>query len=252
MPPRERGRGVGRCLTEFLTGECRLLGRDIVQTTAKYPFERRDDHPYRRFAERHGFTLANTQVERRLALPVSDRLLTSLAAQTRDTQRSYRLRTVVGPIPPELAQAYCDVNNRLALEAPGGELHAEQGRRTPQILADQDEEIREQGRTRVTTLALDSAGTVVALTCAIVTSRSEPHVDQWSTIVRVDHRGHRLGLAIKVAQVEAIQQQFPSKRFITTTNAETNAHMVAVNEALGFERFALDGEFQRILSPGDA
>ncbi|MEJ7689644.1 MAG: hypothetical protein WKF76_03990 [Nocardioidaceae bacterium] len=252
VPPRERGRGVGRCVAVFLLGECRILGRDILQSTAKYPFEHRDDHPYRRFAERHGFNLANTQVERRLALPVSDRLLTSVAARAREKHRGYRLRTIVGPIPSDVAQGYCDVNNRLALEAPGGELHVEQNRRTPQILADQDEEIHEQGRTRVTTLALDAEGTVVALSCAIVTSASEPHVDQWSTIVRADHRGHRLGLAIKVAQIKVIQQQFPSKRFITTTNAETNAHMVAVNEALGFERFALEGDFQRILSPIDA
>ncbi len=252
VPPRERGRGVGRCVAEFLLGQCRLLDRDILHSTAKYPFERRDDHPYRRFAERHGFNLANTQVERRLALPLSDRLLTSLATQAQDKHCGYQLHTLVGPIPLELAQGYCDVNNRLALEAPGGGLHVEQSRRTPQILADQDDEIREQGRTRVTTLALDAAGTVVALTCSIVTSASEPHVDQWSTIVRADHRGHRLGLAIKVAQIRAIQQQFPSKRFITTTNAETNAHMVAVNEALGFEPFALEGEFQRILITGEA
>ncbi len=239
-------------IAEFLLGECRRLGRDVLQSTAKYPFERRNDHPYRRFAERHGFVLANTQVERRLALPVTDSLLTALAAQAAGRHRGYTLCTVVGPIPADLAQGYCDVNNRLALDAPGGDLHVEQGRRTPQILADQDQEIREQGRTRVTTVALDSAAAVVALTCAVVTSAREPHVDQWSTIVRADNRGHRLGVAIKVAQVATIQQRFPAKRFITTTNAETNAHMVAVNEALGFEPFALEGEFQRILTATEA
>lgn len=247
VPPPDRGRGVGSAIEEFLVKECRQLGRCILHSTAKYPFGGREDHPYRRFAERHRFTLANTQVERRLVLPVSESLLDSLAAHARMRHGDYQLRTVIGPIPPDLAQGYCGVHNRLALDAPGGELEVEQSRRTPQILADQDDEIVEQGRTRVTTLGLDTAATVVALTCSVVTATGEPHVDQWATIVLPDHRGHRLGLAIKVAQTGAIQQRFPDKRFVTTTNAETNAHMVAINEVLGFERCALVGEFQRIL-----
>lgn len=251
VPPPDRGRGVGRDIAEFLLEKCRLLGRDILHTTAKYPFGRRNDHAYRRFAERHGFELANTQVERRLGLPVGDGRLTALASQARAGRRGYTLRTIVGPIPADLAQGYCDVNNRLALEAPGGDLHVEPGRRTPQILADQDEELMQQQRTRITTVALDKAGTVVALTCAVVPSPIAPHVDQWSTIVRADHRGHRLGLAIKVAQIRTLEERFPDKRFITTTNAETNAHMVAVNEALSFEPFALEDEFQRILGPDE-
>ncbi len=45
-------------------------------------------------------------------------------------------------------------------------------------------------------------------------------------------------MAIKVAQIRSIQQWFPNKRFIITINAETNARMVAIKEALGFERYA--------------
>jgi hypothetical protein len=55
-------------------------------------------------------------------------------------------------------------------------------------------------------------------------------------------------MAVKVAQLRAIQRSFPDKTYITTTNAETNAHMVAINEALGFERRALMGDFQLLLS----
>ena len=82
-----------------------------------------------------------------------------------------------------------------------------------------------------------------------VTAADQPHVDQWGTIVRADHRGHRLGTAVKVALVRTIQEAFAGKAFIATTNAETNAYMVAINEALGFERYALAADFQRIL-PG--
>ena len=40
---------------------------------------------------------------------------------------------------------------------------------------------------------------------------------------------------------------FRDKTFIETTNAETNAHMVAINEALGFEVTEVYGDFQKRL-----
>lgn len=248
VPPSERGRGVGRALADHVIGECRSLGRDILQTSAKYPFERREDHHYRRFAERLGFALANTEVERRLQLPVAHERLDALAAEARVRHEDYSVVPVVGPIPADLAQGYCDVHNRLTVEAPGGDLVLEESRRTPEILADQENEIREQKRTRVSALALTAGGIVVALTSAVTSPTGHPGVNQWATIVRPDHRGHRLGMAVKVAQIRAIQSSFPEKSYITTTNAETNAHMVAINEALGFERRALEGEFQRAFS----
>ncbi len=251
VPPQHRRRGVGRQIAKHVMRECRELGRDVLQTTATYPFERRADHPYRRFAESLGFTLANTEIERRLLLPVREDLLDRLAVEAAPHHRAYSILPVVGPIPAELAQGYCDAINRLTIDAPSGDLVVEERLRTPEILADQEEEIREQGRTRVSAFALDSAGSVAALTSSVASAPGEPGVNQWATIVRPGDRGHRLGMAVKVAQIRTIHESFPDKRYITTTNAETNAHMVGINEALGFERRALMGDFQ-LLSPESA
>ncbi len=248
VAPQHWRRGVGTAVANRLMDDCRALGRDILQTSARYRFERRDDHPYRRFAESLGFELANTEVERRLRLPVPVDLLDTLEAQTTRHHEDYQICTVVGPIPAELAQGYCDVHNRLTVEAPAGNLVIEASRRTPEVLTDQENEIREQGRTRVSALALDAKGTVVALTSSSVTRHGQPGVDQWATIVAPDHRGQQLGMTVKLAQIRLIQSSFPEKSYITTTNAETNAHMVAINEALGFEPRALQGDFQRILT----
>jgi GNAT superfamily N-acetyltransferase len=248
VPPQHRRRGIGRQLAAYLVAQCQGLGRDVLHTSATYPFERRDDHPYRRFAEGLGFRLANTEVERRLLLPVADELLTQLAVYAAPHHGDYRIHPHVGPIPVELAQGYCDVSNRLAVEAPRGDLVVEARQRTPEILADQDAEITDQGRTRVSAFALDPQGELVALTSSAVSLPGNPGVNQYATIVRPDHRGHRLGMAVKVAQIGTIQSAFPDKTFISTQNAESNTHMVAINEALGFEPRALVGEFQRLAS----
>src|SRR6478752_3387324 len=80
VPPAERGRGIGSAITAAMIDNCRALGRDILYSAAMYPFDRRDDHPYRRFAERHGFVLANTQLEQRLEFPVDPGRLDDAAA----------------------------------------------------------------------------------------------------------------------------------------------------------------------------
>ena len=70
---------------------------------------------------------------------------------------------------------------------------------------------------------------------------------QWGTLVRPDHRGHRLGLAVKVANVRLLQETHPRITTVVTFNADVNAPMVAVNERLGFVPVQWMGELQKKL-----
>jgi hypothetical protein len=47
------------------------------------------------------------------------------------------------------------------------------------------------------------------------------------------HRGHRLGLLVKLAMLDFIAEQEPQVTVIDTWNATSNAPMIAVNDALG-------------------
>ena len=111
----------------------------------------------------------------------------------------------------------------------------------------QDSYLVASGRTRVASYALDRDGTVVGYSVAAVSNEHHRHVDQWGTLVDRGHRGRRLGLAVKCALLRALSDGFPDKTFIETTNAETNAHMVAINEALGFQVAQVYGDFQKRL-----
>lgn len=64
-------------------------------------------------------------------------------------------------------------------------------------------------------------------------------VEQWGTIVRGEHRGHRLGLAIKAANLQYLAEVCPGARRIDTINAEVNDAMISVNETLGFRALAV-------------
>jgi hypothetical protein len=54
------------------------------------------------------------------------------------------------------------------------------------------------------------------------------------TAVTGKHRGHRLGLLIKIAMLELLATAEPQLEKIDTWNAQDNRHMIAVNETLGY------------------
>jgi hypothetical protein len=57
-----------------------------------------------------------------------------------------------------------------------------------------------------------------------------------TTVVR-EHRGHRLGLLMKIANLLWLHEQEPHIDRVITWNATSNAHMLAINEAMGFTLF---------------
>jgi RimJ/RimL family protein N-acetyltransferase len=54
------------------------------------------------------------------------------------------------------------------------------------------------------------------------------------TAVIRKHRGHRLGLLVKIAMMDLLATEEPRLARIATWNTESNQHMIAVNEALGY------------------
>ena len=70
---------------------------------------------------------------------------------------------------------------------------------------------------------------------------------QWATLVHREHRGHRLGAAVKVANLRRLQRDRPDITEVVTQNAEVNEQMIGINARLGFEPVALVPEFVRRL-----
>jgi RimJ/RimL family protein N-acetyltransferase len=71
--------------------------------------------------------------------------------------------------------------------------------------------------------------------------------EQWNTIVEPDHRGHRLGLAVKFANLRHLRLAVPETQRLETWNADENTRMIAINELLGFHIVERVDEFQLTL-----
>lgn len=250
--PAHRRRGHGSALLEALLDRARGLGRTRIGADAWWPVAAGPHGAGQAsvaWLEARGFRLGVAEVLRVLDLPVDVAVLDALAAEAAAVHdpAGYRVLAFAGPVPEELAAGWATLSGALEAEAPTGdiELEAADGG-VVGLRADEDLLVR-QGRTPYRAVAVDAAGSVAAYT-ELMTTRHEPErAYQWGTLVRRADRGHRLGLAVKVAALRLLQEQAPHVRRTWTWNAEENAWMIAVNERLGYRAVERAGLFERRL-----
>ena len=97
-----------------------------------------------------------------------------------------------------------------------------------------------------------TSGRLVACTELAIGAESPGQAFQMLTVVDPEHRGHRLGLAIKLANLDLLASRAPAVRLVVTGNASVNGPMIAVNDMMGFE-VASEGNFwQKVLTLANA
>lgn len=246
--PDHRGRGYGSAMLVRLEQLARNEGRTVLDAQACYPYDVPADgagHPHAEFLVRRGYRYGLGDVNRRLDLPVSDELLAELAATAARHHTAYTLRSFVGAVPDDLGVGFAALSSSLITEAPLGELEREPENPDVSVLRAGEETLRRQGRTKYTTVAVADDGLLAGYTELIMSEHDPGRVYQWGTLVPRAHRGHRLGLALKVANLAFLQGLRTDARLVTTYNAEVNTHMIGVNEQLGFRPVERLGEFQK-------
>jgi hypothetical protein len=144
----------------------------------------------------------------------------------------YRVVTWRGPCPDELVPALCQAGNAMA-DAPLDDLEHEEWTVTPALV--RAEEAKREGRIDAfRALALTADGRGAGFTDLGVSCFRPTFGFQGNTVVVGEHRGHRLGWWLKAANLLNVLAVHPDLRFLTTTNAESNPWMLAINEAMGY------------------
>ncbi|WP_127479746.1 GNAT family N-acetyltransferase [Nocardioides pantholopis] len=248
--PGHRRRGLGTAMLAHLERVAGERGRRVLGGETSYAYEAGPEgvgESGPEFARARGYDLAIGDVQRVLRLPVEERLLDRLDAEAAPHHTAYRLRSWVGPVPEELLGGWAALTATLNTEAPTGGLDLEPESAEPAAVREGEALAAKQGRTMYNTVALAPDGALVAYTDLVTTGHEPGRAYQWGTLVRRDHRGHRLGVAVKVANLRLLQAERPDIDHLVTWNAEGNGPMVAVNELLGFEPVARLAEFQKRL-----
>ncbi|MDP9239889.1 MAG: GNAT family N-acetyltransferase [Actinomycetota bacterium] len=234
--PEHRRRGYGRQLLAHALDRARANDRTLVITEIGAPLDGTTRAPGEALAESVGAKPVLSEIRRLLDVPTVDvDVLAGLRAEALKHSEGYTLVQWVDHAPPELLEDMAALAARMSTDAPLEDMTWEPEVWTAERYLSKEEEALARGRTRVATAVRhEASGRLVGFTDIGVNARRPGVAYQWDTIVTHEHRGRRLGLLLKVANLELLGATVPGVRYINTWNAAANAHMVAINDAVGF------------------
>jgi GNAT superfamily N-acetyltransferase len=235
VAPEHRRRGIGRSLLVHLRTEATRQNRRRLVFWVSQPLDPAAPDPAGRFAAASGAVPALVQTRRRLDVStVYPAVLARLDAQVRAHSRDYSLVQWVGATPPQWLDDVAYLTGRMSTDAPQDDLQWDEEIYDAARIKARDACWLGRGQHNVTTAALGRTGRLVAFTHIGADTTSRWFAWQGDTIVAPEHRGHRLGTLIKVANLVRTRLERPELRLIDTVNADSNPYMVAINEAMGF------------------
>jgi GNAT superfamily N-acetyltransferase len=227
--PAYRRRGVGRALIDTVVERARTAGRKSV---IGHVMSRHPDGS--KFAAAMDARPGLEEVRSRLDLRTLDQArLDGLYADAWRHAAGYRLTHWTGVPPAEIIDDVAYLDSRLAADTPAGDLPVEPPRADAEKI--REGELRAARRGRISYHAGALYGSrLVAWTKIAGDVVSEAHAWQNITLVDPEHRGHRLGTLVKVANLGHVRSLRAGLERIDTCNAASNEHMLRINRAMGF------------------
>jgi GNAT superfamily N-acetyltransferase len=237
VAPEHQRRGHGRVLLDHALRRIADLGRHQVIGSVNEPVDGSQNRPMR-FAAAAGASRSLGEMRRTLDLTALDPArLAALRGEAERAAEGYQLVAWSGPCPDELVDGYAALVARMSTDAPMGGLDIEPEHWDAARVREREQVMATQGRRQLATAArLGSDGPLVAYTDIVTTRHDPPNAFQWDTLVLREHRGHRLGALVKVANLERLRAEAPDARRVHTWNADENTYMISINEAMGFVR----------------
>ncbi len=243
--PAHRRRGVGTALileTEHLVaglGRTTVLGTTIATPGA--------DSPGLAFGAAHGYDRVGREEVKSADLATTAGRWDELEARSSARAAGYRLVWWADRAPEELVEPACALFTRFLAEVPleGVDLRPDPWD-AERLRADEQRD-RELGRHRLVVAARTPDGALAGYSDARLADAALHRCGIDGTLVLPEHRGHSLGLALKVRLHRLIRERWPACERVITGNAGVNTHMNAVNDLLGYEVVEEAHELQKVL-----
>lgn len=244
-----RGRGIASRLVDELETLRRQIDRPrltVYGTETNVDQDLSDPKlPINKITARLGLTQRNVAVARVLDLPMRTDVLDAMEADAAAYLGDYTIEVWHGHPPQEHWLRYGALLTQLDLDEPDEEVELE-----PQYY--------DEARLQTAFDRQDRTGIVPIIAVAVAPDgslvghselqyRDNPGttlVWQENTLVMPEHRGHRLGLALKAATHRVISTQAPQLRTELTWNSHVNDQMISINEKMGYRVLLREVAFQ--------
>jgi GNAT superfamily N-acetyltransferase/RimJ/RimL family protein N-acetyltransferase len=228
--PEHRRRGHGSVIMNEALRKTREAGRSTVWVATA-----EDDQGARKFIEIFGFGYASHDARRRQLLSAVDRAeLQRVWAEAQVAASDYCLERLQPPVADELLAELVQVTAAIN-DAPMGELTFEREKFDLLRLRDFETAMTGRGDRGYRVIARHRTTGEVGGHTVMIIHPLRPHVGiQADTAVARHHRGHRLGLLLKIDMMRWLDAVEPQLEIIETWNNVDNAFMIDVNEALGY------------------
>jgi len=242
VAPQYRRQGVGSKLLEFVADRARREGRRLLSGSVLGDAET-GEGAGTAFAAARGFVRKHVELHQVIELPVPAEELDKLEREV----PGYEIVQWREHMPEEWLEEFADALTAMTVDVPTGNLQLEATRWTPERIREAEARREKQGRTCHTTVAVAEDGRLAASTQMGGAASTPDRLYQWDTFVRPEHRGRKLGMAVKIPNLRSLQAELDHPAVLHTWNAPSNAPMIAVNEHLGFRPLAQRSNWEREL-----
>lgn len=222
----ERRRGVGTRLLDAAVAAARAERRRSVVAQAE------QGSPADLFLAARGFrrVLALTYAR----LPLADADLRAIGELVERPHPGYRLTEWDGTVPAELARSYADSRRAMDDMPMEGTDYGTVVWDVERVVA-AAEAVAKRGDLLHTVAAVDETdGSVVGFSELVVPGDGRGDAQHYGTAVLPGHRGHGLARWMKAASIRRARERHPELAGLLTDTADSNAPMLAVNDALGY------------------
>jgi GNAT superfamily N-acetyltransferase len=199
-----------------------------------------------RFAQSHGYRLEQVDRISRIDLPVDPVLLAAKRADAAAHATGYDIVQWVGRCPDEWLSDMAILHQRMSTDAPMAALEFGEEDWDEARVRNADDMNEAGGRVSLSSAARHVASNhLVGFTDLALPEHEGRPASQGDTLVLREHRGHRLGMLLKIANLELLMRVSPATPRVTTYNAEENRPMLDVNEAVGFVPTAYEAAWKK-------
>jgi len=244
--PDHRRQGIGTALLGDAERRTRAAGRSTVLGEAMAAPGA--ESPGTLFGRARGYEVASTETTKVVELDAAESTWQDLGREVAEHIGDYRVVSWVSECPAELLDGYCRLLTTFLDEIPLGDLDLESSEWTPVRVRAGEERLRTIGREIHVAAAVAPDGTMVGLSDVRLNLADPRLAEVGVTLVHEAHRGHRLGLALKLATHGALRATHPETGLVVTSNADENGPMNVVNARLGYRAAERLVELQKRLA----